>query len=188
MTSVLLAPPVTEALLDGEALDGRGRRCWPTAGSSRVLPLKKTVTVHVPVASRTTLRPFNVVARIEGSDPAAEGRDNHDRRAPRRRGGVAAVDGDAIYNAADDNASGSAVLLAIAEQMAAAPRPKRTIVFIWDSGEEQGLWGTRWFVHAPPVPLEHRRAHQRGHGRREPAAGVGRRGLEGGRPSATRCT
>ena len=68
------------------------------------------------------------------------------------------MDGDAVYNAADDNASGSAVLLAIAEQMAAAPRPKRTIVFIWDSGEEQGLWGTRWFVHAPPVP---RRASSR---------------------------
>jgi Zn-dependent M28 family amino/carboxypeptidase len=69
------------------------------------------------------------------------------------------VDGDAVYNSADDNASGSAALLSIAEQLAAAPRPKRSMVFIWDSGEEQGLWGTRRFVHAPPVPLSDIVAH-----------------------------
>ena len=33
-------------------------------------------------------------------------------------------------------------------------RPKRSIIFVWDSGEEQGLWGTRQFVATPPVPLE----------------------------------
>jgi Zn-dependent M28 family amino/carboxypeptidase len=49
--------------------------------------------------------------------------------------------------------------LAVAEQLARAPRPKRTIVFVWDSGEEQGLWGTRWFVHSPPVPLTQIVAH-----------------------------
>ena len=65
----------------------------------------------------------------------------------------------AIYNSADDNASGSAALLAIAEQMVRAPRPKRSIIFIWDSGEEQGLWGTRRFVHQPPVPLAQIVAH-----------------------------
>jgi len=32
-------------------------------------------------------------------------------------------------------------------------------VFVWDSGEEQGLWGTRWFVHSPPVPLARVVAH-----------------------------
>jgi Zn-dependent M28 family amino/carboxypeptidase len=43
--------------------------------------------------------------------------------------------------------------------MARGPRPKRTVVFVWDSGEEQGLWGTRWFVHSPPVPLAQVVAH-----------------------------
>jgi Zn-dependent M28 family amino/carboxypeptidase len=43
--------------------------------------------------------------------------------------------------------------------MARAPRPKRTVVFLWDSGEEQGLWGTRWFVHQPPVPRSSIVAH-----------------------------
>src|SRR5690606_34963349 len=69
------------------------------------------------------------------------------------------VDGDGIYNAADDNATGSAANLAIAEQLMRAPRPKRSIIFIWDSGEERGLWGTRHFVHSSPVPLENIVAH-----------------------------
>jgi len=33
-------------------------------------------------------------------------------------------------------------------------RPRRSIIFVWDSGEEQGLWGTRRFVSSPPVPIE----------------------------------
>jgi Zn-dependent M28 family amino/carboxypeptidase len=50
-------------------------------------------------------------------------------------------------------------MLAIAEQLIKGPRPKRSVVFIWDSGEEQGLWGTRRFVHDPPVPLGEIVAH-----------------------------
>ena len=69
------------------------------------------------------------------------------------------VDGDRIYNAADDNATGSAGTLAIAEQLVKGPRPKRSVIFIWDSGEERGLWGTRRFVHQPPVPLDRVVAH-----------------------------
>ena len=73
--------------------------------------------------------------------------------------GSRAVNGDSIYNSADDNATGSAGTLAIAEVLARAPRPKRSLIFIWDSGEERGLWGTRHFVQVPPVPLEKIVAH-----------------------------
>ena len=100
-----------------------------------------------------------MVARLEGSDPTLKAEAITIAAHLDGAVGTRAVDGDAIYNAADDNASGSAVLLAIAERMAAAPRPRRTIVFLWDSGEEQGLWGTRWFVHAPPVPIDRIAAH-----------------------------
>jgi hypothetical protein len=160
LTSILLTPPVTEALLEGEALAGRDALLLAERGEFPAsFVLRKTATVHVPVASRTTHRPFNIVARLDGSDPRVK--DEAITVAAHLDGavGTRVVDGDAIYNSADDNASGSAVLLAIAERMAAAPRPKRTIVFIWDSGEEQGLWGTRWFVHAPPVPLSRIAAH-----------------------------
>jgi hypothetical protein len=67
------------------------------------------------------------------------------------------VDGDSIYNGADDNASGSAALLAIARSFTALPegaRPRRSIAFVWFSGEEKGLFGSSAYVDNPAVPLE----------------------------------
>lgn len=160
VTSVLLAPPVTTALLEGEALAGPAAlRLGEPAAYPPSFQLKKTARLHVPVSARTVYRPYNVVAILEGSDPRL--REEAVTVFAHLDGAVGAreIAGDAVYNSADDNASGSAALLNIAEQMAAAPRPKRTIVFVWDSGEEQGLWGTRWFVHAPPIPLARVVAH-----------------------------
>lgn len=65
------------------------------------------------------------------------------------------VDGDSIYNGADDNASGTAALLEVAEAFAAASRPpRRSIVFLAVSGEEEGLWGSRRYAERPPFPLD----------------------------------
>jgi hypothetical protein len=144
ITSVLLSPPMSKALLDDEAANAL---------------LKTTVTVHLPVASTTVYRPYNVVAMLEGADPALKNQAVTVFAHLDGAVGTRNVNGDEIYNSADDNASGSAALLSIAEQMAKAPRPKRTVVFVWDSGEEQGLWGTRWFVNSPPVPLSQIVAH-----------------------------
>ena len=115
--------------------------------------------MNVPVAARTVSRPYNVVAMLEGSDPQLKNEAVTMFAHLDGAVGSREIAGDAVYNSADDNASGSAALLSIAEQLASAPRPKRTIVFVWDSGEEQGLWGTRWFVHSPPVPLSQIVAH-----------------------------
>lgn len=160
ITSALLAPHVTEALLDGEAIDGRTAI---RAGDEAVYPasfaLKKTVTVRVTPGARTMLRPFNVVAKLEGSDPTLKAEAVTIAAHLDGAVGTREVAGDRVYNSADDNASGSAALLSIAEQLARGPRPKRTVIFLWDSGEEQGLWGTRWFVHQPPVPLASVVAH-----------------------------
>jgi hypothetical protein len=66
-----------------------------------------------------------------------------------------AVDGDSIYNGADDNASGTAAVLEVAEALAALPeRPRRSIAFLAVSGEETGLLGSAAFVENPPIPLE----------------------------------
>jgi hypothetical protein len=61
---------------------------------------------------------------------------------------------DRIWNGADDDGSGSATLLGIAKAAAAGPRPKRSLVFIWHTGEERGLWGSRYFADYPGVPAE----------------------------------
>ena len=160
VTSVLLTPPLTTALLEGESLSGPSALgLGDQADYPASFQLKKTATLHLPVAAPTLHRPFNVVAILEGSDPNVKGEAVTVFAHLDGAVGARTVNGDPIYNSADDNASGSAALLSIAEQLAAAPRPRRTIVFVWDSGEEQGLWGTRWFVHAPPVPLSNIVAH-----------------------------
>src|SRR6185436_891029 len=67
----------------------------------------------------------------------------------------AAVNGDSIYNGADDDASGTSTVVEIAEAFASLqPRPRRSIVFLTVSGEERGLWGSNWFASHPPVPVE----------------------------------
>ncbi|HEV8266877.1 MAG TPA: M28 family peptidase, partial [Thermoanaerobaculia bacterium] len=64
-------------------------------------------------------------------------------------------DGDAIYNGAVDNASGTAALLEMARALAEAPRrPARTILFASVTGEERGLLGSGYLAYHLPFPLE----------------------------------
>ena len=66
-----------------------------------------------------------------------------------------AVDGDSIRNGADDNASGTSGVLALAEALAGTtPRPARSILLLVVSGEERGLVGSRWYAGHPTVPLD----------------------------------
>lgn len=58
-----------------------------------------------------------------------------------------------VMNGADDNASGSAVVLEIAEALAMKPT-KRSFLFVLFTGEEKGTLGSEWFVNNLPVPLE----------------------------------
>ncbi len=118
------------------------------------LPAGRTVTIQVPAGAERTHRGYNVVALLEGSDPVL--RNEYVTVAAHLDGAVgrAPAGSDTVWNAADDNASGSAAILRIAEELARAPRPRRSIVFIWDSGEEVGLWGTRSFVGRPVLPLD----------------------------------
>jgi len=62
---------------------------------------------------------------------------------------------DSVYNGADDDGSGSMAVLEIAENLAAMPtKPKRSIVFVWHTGEELGLFGSEWFTDHPTVPRD----------------------------------
>jgi len=66
------------------------------------------------------------------------------------------VDGDSIYNGAYDNASGVALMMAMARAMAAMlTAPERSVLFIATAAEEQGLLGARWYVQSPLLPLDH---------------------------------
>jgi hypothetical protein len=63
------------------------------------------------------------------------------------------VGGDSIYNGADDDASGTAAVLEVAEALAHGPRPHRSVMFVLFSGTEQGFWGSEYYVARPTVPF-----------------------------------
>lgn len=58
----------------------------------------------------------------------------------------------AIYNGADDNASGTAAVIAMAQWFKRHP-PENSIIFAWFDGEEEGLLGAKAFLEDPPVPI-----------------------------------
>ena len=62
---------------------------------------------------------------------------------------------DSIFNGADDDGSGVVALLEIAESvMAMSVKPRRSLVFVWHTGEEEGNQGSFWFTERPTVPLD----------------------------------
>ena len=67
--------------------------------------------------------------------------------------------GDIINNGADDNASGSAALMALARAFARGERPRRSVLFVWHTGEEAGLYGSRFMAANPVVPIDRVAAH-----------------------------
>ncbi|HXT16615.1 MAG TPA: M28 family peptidase [Gemmatimonadaceae bacterium] len=93
----------------------------------------------------------NVIGLVKGTDPKLaneyvifSGHQDHDGvRYP--------VNGDSIWNGADDNASVSVALLAAARAFVKHPA-KRPVLFIWHGAEERGLLGSRWYVGHPTVP------------------------------------
>ena len=113
---------------------------------------------HEPV-DHDSLRAFNTVVRPGGEDDAPRAPsasemtrirtilDSLRRIHPPRL--------DSIYNGADDDGSGTVAVLEIAESLVNAPvKPKRSILFIWHAGEEEGLWGSEYFTAHPTVPRD----------------------------------
>ena len=153
LTAIQLGEEATRALLEGSKLDAaRLSEQAKAQDFPASIELPHPISLRLP-ATTVDHRPFNVVAIVEGTDPSLK--DDFIVVQSHLDGAVGSrvVENDGIYNSADDNATGSAANLSIAEQMMSA-RPKRSLIFVWDSGEEQGLWGTRHFVAHPPVPLE----------------------------------
>jgi len=118
-------------------------------------PVALAVTVSADLHNQIRdLESHNVLAKLEGSDPQLKGEclvytahwDHFGIGQP--------VDGDPIYHGAVDNASGVAGLIEIGGAFAKRPeRPKRSILFLATTGEEQGLIGAEYYVANPVFPL-----------------------------------
>lgn len=143
LPQVALGADAAAALLAGE------RRTVDPAAPGATFALRDAARVRLDlVATTEDTRAYNVVGVIPGSDPALK--DEYITVSSHLDGAVGRnpVNGDAIYNAADDNASGSAGNLSIARALMRGPAPRRTVVLIWDTGEETGLWGSRQIAYS----------------------------------------
>jgi len=95
----------------------------------------------------------NVVALIPGSDPAMASEAVIIGAHYDHIGIGAPINGDSIYNGADDDGSGTVAVLEIARDLARNDRPRRTIIILLSTAEEIGLLGTLWYIDNPVFPL-----------------------------------
>ncbi|WP_165188852.1 M20/M25/M40 family metallo-hydrolase [Caulobacter soli] len=146
-------------ILSADDMEGRGVGT-PGGAKARAYILKRFGQIGLKPQGKAFERPFtfkpklafrevtgvNLVARIEGtssSDKVLVVSAHYDHLGVRKG---------QVYNGADDNASGVAGLLAVAEAFKARP-PRHTVLIVAFDGEESGLKGAKAFVADPPVPL-----------------------------------
>jgi Zn-dependent M28 family amino/carboxypeptidase len=95
----------------------------------------------------------NIVAKLPGSDPALKNEYVVLSAHIDHLGIGEPINGDRIYNGAMDNASGSAVLVDVARSLKQQPeKMKRSLLFVFVTGEEKGLLGSKYFTAHPTVP------------------------------------
>ncbi len=118
-------------------------------------PTGATLSLHIdaPEDRPVTLR--NVVGLLRGSDPQLSDTYILVSAHYDHIGMGSPVDGDAIYNGANDDGSGTVSVIELASALATLEhRPKRSIVFVTFFGEEKGLLGSRYYARHPVVPIE----------------------------------
>jgi hypothetical protein len=125
-----------------------------TVAAAKPGPMEATVSAHVaaPIVQEVKLR--NVAGVLRGTDPLLKdtyiivtGHYDHLGVRPNAQG-------DGIYNGANDDASGTASVIAVAGALAELEeKPKRSIVFVTVFGEEVGGLGARWYTSHPIFPI-----------------------------------
>lgn len=126
------------------------------AGKPASAPLSGTLHATYQSAYQD-FESYNVVGKLPGAD--AQLRDQYVVHSAHldHLGVGAPVRGDSIYNGAHDNASGVASVLEIAKiysKLKGQNRPKRSVLFVLQTGEELGLLGSAYFASHPTVPKE----------------------------------
>lgn len=117
------------------------------------VPLGVTASVTLQNSLRT-IDSRNVIAKLDGSDPALASEYIVYTAHWDHFGVGTPVNGDSIYNGALDNATGTAGLLTMAKAFKAMPTPpKRTTLFLAVTAEEQGLLGAQFYAVSPLYPL-----------------------------------
>lgn len=97
----------------------------------------------------------NVIGVLAGSDPKLKDQIVLLTAHLDHMGVGAPVNGDTIYNGADDDASGCVAVLQLARALARAKHRRRTVLFVFFGSEETGGQGDEYFLKHPPLPLDH---------------------------------
>jgi hypothetical protein len=165
---VLVSDSIADAAFDLTArwqMRGQIRADDPTAGrpvshqppviwvrANRLPEVSRGQRLHALISTESFVFPSaNVVAAVPGTDPTV-GEEYVLFSAHHDHDGVRfPVDGDSIYNGADDNVSACAALLAIGRAFVDHPG-RRGALFVWHGAEEKGLVGSRWYAAHPTVP------------------------------------
>jgi hypothetical protein len=159
--SITAGVDLTNALFQGERLTGAQVFDGAAANAkldSFALNADKKISLTIVVNS-TRGWTENVVGMLEGSDPVLKDQYVvYSAHLDHIGLGGPDANGDTVNNGADDDASGSAAILAIAHAYAQGAakgiRPKRTMIFLWVAGEEKGLWGSQYFNEFPPIDIK----------------------------------
>jgi len=124
------------------------------AGKSQAFALAVSAHIHT-VAAQSVIQSSNIVAELKGSDPALRDQYVVYTAHVDHLGICPAVNGDNVCHGALDNASGTSTLIEIARAYASLPQPpRRSVLFVFVTGEEMGLLGSDYFAHFPTVPLK----------------------------------
>lgn len=148
---LLAADQLSEQVPTVGVRDGEIAKALESANAG---PLDWKIDAKLPAAKQMPITLRNVAAVLHGSDAVLKDTyilvtAHYDHVGIKQEG-----DGDRIYNGANDDASGVASLVEVANAMAAMnPRPKRSVLFVALFGEEEGLLGSAFYGRHPIVPL-----------------------------------
>ena len=124
-----------------------------TSPVARDLPALR-VGIEMKDTITSSLTAPNTIGILEGSDPQLKN-EYIVYSAHMDHIGITPGRADSINNGADDDASGTAGVIELAEAFSRpGARPKRSLIFLTVSGEEKGLWGSDYFASNPPVPVK----------------------------------
>jgi Zn-dependent M28 family amino/carboxypeptidase len=112
------------------------------------------IRIGVDIAeSAEVIRSHNLLAKITGTERPDEYLVYSAHWDHVGKAATPNAEGDDIFNGAWDNASGTSGVVEMARAFAAGPKPKRTVVFLHVTAEEQGLLGSEWYANNPVYPL-----------------------------------
>ena len=163
ITRLLVEPrlsnrPAGDLHLDEPAvvmLDRRGANALLSMAAAEwtgeVPPSGLQLGVHA-LESRTLVRRETPVPNVAGFWPGSDPELGHEVIVVSAHFDHVGTRGADIYNGADDNASGTTGLLGIAQALAAYGPMRRSVLLLWLSGEEKGLWGSSAWTQAPYLP------------------------------------